>query len=184
MPSFSPIDGPRPGIGTGSIVGGAMMMAGSGILMLVATLGRDTLGLDERDAKAFGISSGVIGMLGGMMVVVGSLDSQRYQSWVARNQLEPPTPGIGMLVAGSVLTSGGAVAAAFAVERNRAFQTPDLGDKLIVGFSGATAAVGALLLLSGIISRSRFAGWEGAGYPKLGFHASRSGAGVSVGGRF
>lgn len=182
--SIPRIIGKRPPVGTGMLVGGIAGFVGASMMATFATLGRNELGLARGQALALGLSAVPLTAISGALLVGGIKGTQRYAAWQRDNAIDAPASGNGMLVAGVVLGGVGALATALAADRARRVDDPDVGDRVLTGLSIATLSGGVLLLGGGVIQRARFSAWEGAGYLRPGVYANRSGAGLSLSGRF
>lgn len=176
--------GKRPPVGTGLLVGGASLLAVASVMVVVATIGRNEAGLRPGLSLPIGLSAVPLVAVGVGSLISGMKANQKYTRWVADNGLDAPASGNGMIAAGVVLGTVGAISMGFAVDHNRRIDTPDLGDRMWTGMSGATLAAGVALMGGGVIQRSRFAAWEGMGYVRPGFYAGRGGAGLTISGRF
>jgi hypothetical protein len=176
--------GKRPAVGTGLMVAGAGGLAWATVMVVLATIGRNEAGLDSKQTIPIGLTAIPIAGLGAAAMVAGIKTNQKYNRWVDENGLDAPAPGNGMLVAGVMLSSVGAITMGFAIDHNRRIANPDMGDRALTGVSAATLASGVMLLGGGVIQRSRFSAWEGVGYIRPGFYAGREGGGVAISGRF
>ncbi len=182
--SIPRIIGKRPPVGTGMLVGGIAGFVGASMMATFASLGRNELGLARGQALALGLSAVPLTAISGALLVGGIKGTQRYAAWQRDNAIDAPASGNGMLVAGVVFGGVGALATALAADRARRVDDPDIGDRVLTGLSIATLSGGVLLLGGGVIQRARFSAWEGVGYMRPGVYANRSGAGLSLSGRF
>jgi hypothetical protein len=176
--------GKRPSVGTGLMVGGAAGLALASVMAVIATVGRNEAGLTSKQTIPIGLTAVPVAGLGVAAMIAGIKANQKYTRWESDNGLDAPASGNGMLVAGVVLSSVGAVSMGFAIDHNRGVANPDTGDRAMTGVSAATLAAGVMLLGGGVIQRSRFSAWEGIGYVRPGFYAGREGGGLAISGRF
>lgn len=174
----------RPSVGTGLMVAGAAGLALASVMAVIATVGRDEAGLTSKQTIPIGVSVVPVAGLGVASMIAGIKANQKYTRWVSDHGLDAPASGNGMLVAGVVLSSVGALSLGFSIDHNRRVSNPDLGDRLMTGLSATSLAGGVMLLGGGVIQRSRFAAWEGIGYVRPGFYAGREGGGLAISGRF
>ncbi|MFV8754647.1 hypothetical protein ACNOYE_29220 [Nannocystaceae bacterium ST9] len=183
-PEARPYIPKRPVTGTGLLVGGAATLGLASILVVLATVGRNEVGVSSREALPIGLSALPVGGVGVAMLMSGMKANKRYTAWVADNHLDAPASGNGLLVSGLMLGAAGAISLGLAIDHNRKVDAPDLGDRTITGLSAATLASGVMLLGGGGVQRAHFSAWEGVGYVRPGFYAGRGGVGLTISGRF
>lgn len=176
--------GKRPAVGTGLLVGGAAGLVLASVMAVIATVGRNEAGLTSKQSIPIGLIAVPVAGLGVAAMISGIKANEKYRRWVSENGLDAPASGNGMLVAGVVLGSVGAMSMGFAIDHNRRVANPDTGDRVMTGVSATTLAAGVMLLGGGVIQRSRFSAWEGIGYVRPGFYAGREGGGLAISGRF
>lgn len=187
-PALSPaplmVDSKRPGPGTGRIALGSVSVAASSVLAITALAGPGWLDLGRRESIIAGGVAVPLAVAGFGLIVSGTKSARRYQDWSARNQLDPPESGNGMLVLGAVTTLG--FVSATALGTQWALTNPDSsrGTWAPAIVSGTASVIGMGILVGGMLRRSKYATWERSAYVMPGPMALEHGGGVAVVGRF
>jgi hypothetical protein len=184
LPSIPTVDSRRPMSGTGLITFGAVGMGVSAALVITALAGPGWADLSRRDAAILGGLSLPVGLAATGMVAAGTKAHRRYKLWTERNAISPPPIGNAALVAGATVTVAGLAGLGVATQLAITDPHPSRGDWAVVGLSGAITAIGLVVLVNGMLTRSKFAQWERAAYLQPGTMALRGGAGLSISGRF
>lgn len=156
----------------------------SAAMVIGAMAGPGWADIRQRDAAIVGGLSLPVGLIGTTMVITGAKVNRRYNQWADRNQISPPRTGNGIIVGGAAVTVVGL--AGLGVSTQRAITNPDRerSDWILVGISGAVSTIGIVVLVNGMLTRSKFVAWERAAYLTPGTMALRGGAGLSLSGRF
>lgn len=183
-PTIRTVDSRRPRPGTGLIALGALGMGLSASMVIGAMAGPGWADVGQREAAIVGGLSLPVGLIGTTMVITGAQVNRRYTQWADRNAVYPPRTGNGLIVAGASVTIAGLAALGVSTQRAITNVSPDRGDWALVGISGAVATMGMVVLVNGMLTRSKFVAWERAAYLQPGTMALRGGAGLSFSGRF
>lgn len=175
--------GRRPRSGNGLMAMGGLTLAGSSLMTMTAIGGPGWLGWDRRTAALVGAGSIPVALVGLGMVLGGSKSHRRYAAWQRRNGLSAPSPGSGLLVAGTSVTLVGVGAMAFGAQRALEDRGSARDEWALVGVAGVGTVVGVLLFAGGVTTRSKFLRWERRTLAP-GPMALRGGGGLTLTGRF
>lgn len=142
-------------------MGGALLVGAGALDILAGALAmasRDSapnpqVRKEFEQAGRVGLVIGSISVVGGaVLLVTGTRDRRKYRAWARRNELNPPKPGNGMLVGGSVLA--GTALLNIAVSSGVGSGTP-----LSYTLDGLQLGLGAVLLAVGGARRAKFKRW-------------------------
>ena len=178
------IDGPRPMVGTGLLAVGGLAMGVSGVLVVTALAGPGWADLDQRDAAILAGVSVPFALAGIGMVVTGAKTQRKFRRWAERNQLSPPKPGNGAIVAGTAISITGIAGVAAGTQAAVTEAGPSRGQWVAVGLSAGLTAIGVTVVVAGMLDRSKFAAWERGAQLSPAPLAWRGGGGLGLAGRF